>query len=141
MPAPNPLAIATSSVQRLVKEEAYYHKDLASQEVRVQKLEKDVKEGGADQDENAEYMLKQEVSIIQTVIDEKSSLHADTQLQKRALEETKSVFGPLRTRIADAVAKLEEQIALGESEDAPAEELSKAKEALKQGQNAVNSSS
>ncbi|PSR99400.1 tubulin binding cofactor A [Coniella lustricola] len=120
MPAPSPLAIATSSVQRLVKEEAYYHKDLASQEVRVQKLEKDISEGGADLDENAEYMLKQE---------------------KKALQETKSVFGPLRSRIADAVAKLEEQIALSESEDAPAEQLTKAKEALKQGQGAVQTTS
>lgn len=61
MPAPSALAIATSSVQRLVKEESYYHKELASQQVRVDKLEADVKEQKADLDENAEYMLKQEV--------------------------------------------------------------------------------
>lgn len=62
MPAPSPLSIATSSVQRLVKEETYYHKDLASQQVRIEKLEKDLKEDSADLDENAEYVLKQEVS-------------------------------------------------------------------------------
>lgn len=62
MPAPSPLSIATSSVQRLVKEETYYHKELASQQVRVDKLEGQIKENSADLDENAEYTLKQEVS-------------------------------------------------------------------------------
>lgn len=61
MPAPSALAIASSSVQRLVKEETYYHKELASQQVRVDKLDADVKDQKADLDENAEYMLKQEV--------------------------------------------------------------------------------
>ncbi|KAH8788808.1 tubulin binding cofactor A [Diaporthe sp. PMI_573] len=118
MAPPTPLAVATSSVQRLVKEEAYYHKDLASQQARIAKLEKDIGEKSADLDENAEYVLKQE---------------------KQAAEETKNVFGPLRSRIADAVAKLEEQIAIGESSgDAGAEaELVKAREVLKQGQDAL----
>lgn len=61
MAPPTPLAVATSSVQRLVKEEAYYHKDLASQEARIAKLEKDIAEKSADLDENADYVLKQEV--------------------------------------------------------------------------------
>lgn len=61
MAPPTPLAVATSSVQRLVKEEAYYHKDLASQQARIAKLEKDIGEKSADLDENAEYVLKQEV--------------------------------------------------------------------------------
>lgn len=61
MPAPSPLSIAASSVQRLVKEEAYYHKELAGQQVRVDKLEGQIKEKSADLDENAEYLLKQEV--------------------------------------------------------------------------------
>lgn len=55
-------------------------------------------------------------------------------VQKRAIEETKTVFGPLRSRIADAVAKLEEQIAIGDSEGGDEAELTKAREALKQGQ-------
>ncbi|KAI3400267.1 hypothetical protein diail_3648 [Diaporthe ilicicola] len=119
MAPPTPLAVATSSVQRLVKEEAYYHKDLASQQVRIAKLEKDISEKSSDLDENAEYVLKQE---------------------KQAAEETKNVFGPLRSRITDAVSKLEEQIAIGESgggDDAVEAELAKAKEALKQGQDAL----
>ncbi|KAF3762370.1 tubulin binding cofactor A [Cryphonectria parasitica EP155] len=121
MPAPSPLSIATSSVQRLVKEETYYHKDLASQQARVEKLEKDAQEPGAaqQQDENAGYMLNQE---------------------KKALEETKAVFGPLRGRIADAVSKLEEQIAIGESENSSAEELARAREALKQGEDSLKKS-
>lgn len=51
-----------------------------------------------------------------------------------AAAETEKMFGPLRERISDAVRKLEEQIALGESEGAGDEELAKAREALKAGQ-------
>lgn len=50
------LEIFTSSVQRLVKEEASYHNEIKQQTERVQKLES--QEGG---DENREYMLNQEV--------------------------------------------------------------------------------
>ena len=50
------LEIFTSSVQRLVKEEASYHNEIKQQSERVQKLES--QEGG---DENREYMLNQEV--------------------------------------------------------------------------------
>lgn len=53
--APSKLAIATSAVKRLVKEEASYHKELEQQEARIKKLE------GGSEDENAEYQLKQEV--------------------------------------------------------------------------------
>ncbi|KAK2610966.1 hypothetical protein N8I77_004351 [Diaporthe amygdali] len=120
MAPPTPLAVATSSVQRLVKEETYYHKDLASQQARIEKLEKDISEKSSDLDENAEYVLKQE---------------------KQAAEETKNVFGPLRNRITDAISKLEEQIAISESSgddgDAAAAELTKAREVLKQGQDAL----
>jgi hypothetical protein len=57
MAPPSQLAIATSSVQRLVKEEASYHKELAQQEARLEKLL-----ASKDEDENAEYQLKQEAS-------------------------------------------------------------------------------
>jgi len=114
MAPPSALAIATQAVQRLVKEESYYHKEQASQEKRIEKLEEDIAAGGANLDSNAEYVLKQE---------------------KTALEETKKVFEPLKERIVKAVGTLEEQIAISESEGvAPAEELTKAKEALKSGQ-------
>lgn len=57
MPPPSPLAIATSSLQRLVKEEASYYKELEKQEARLKKIEESTEE-----DENREYTLKQEVS-------------------------------------------------------------------------------
>lgn len=56
MPPPSQLAIATSSVHRLIKEEASYHKELTQQEARIIKLESEV-----STDENAEFQLKQEV--------------------------------------------------------------------------------
>lgn len=56
MAPPTPLAIATSSVNRLVKEEASYHKELSTQEARLAKLQ-----ASTEEDENAEYQLKQEV--------------------------------------------------------------------------------
>jgi tubulin-specific chaperone A len=61
MPAPSPLAIATQSVQRLVKEDSYYRKELAQQSERVAKLEADLKPLTESEDENAAFMLKQEV--------------------------------------------------------------------------------
>ena len=62
--APSQLQIATSALQRLVKEEASYHKELAQQQSRIAKLE--AKQGqpaeDADGDDgNAEFELKQEV--------------------------------------------------------------------------------
>jgi hypothetical protein len=61
MAPPTPLSIATQAVNRLIKEEAYYHKEQASQEKRIAKLEEDIKSNSADLDSNAEYILKQEV--------------------------------------------------------------------------------
>ncbi len=55
MPAPSKLNIATSSLQRLVKEESSYHKELEQQHARLKKTELD------QADENAEYMVKQQV--------------------------------------------------------------------------------
>lgn len=60
--APSQLQIATSSLQRLLKEEASYHKEQAQQEARIAKLEKEGTDGAAgDEDGNREYVLKQEV--------------------------------------------------------------------------------
>ena len=58
MPAPSPLAIATSVLNRLVKEEKSYHKELEQQNVKIAKLE-----AGEDADnENADFILRQQVS-------------------------------------------------------------------------------
>ena len=156
MVQPSPLAIATSSVQRLVKEESFYHKDQEKQEARIKKLEEDIAAGGADLDSNAEYVVKQEVRNFsrpfrtaaplphsrsngqqqqqqqqQQIALARNHLTAE---KKTALEETKKVFEPLRERIVKAVQTLEEQIAISESDGtAKEDELTKAREMLKSG--------
>jgi tubulin-specific chaperone A len=61
MAPPTPLTIATSSVQRLVTEEASYHRELQQQEERIKRLEAEQIAAGEDDDGNREYTLKQEV--------------------------------------------------------------------------------
>lgn len=70
--APSQLQIATSVLQRLVKEEASYHKELEQQQARIAKLEAKAKakqdgngagEEDDDDDGNAEFQLKQEVCV------------------------------------------------------------------------------
>ncbi|PQE27426.1 Tubulin binding cofactor A protein [Rutstroemia sp. NJR-2017a BVV2] len=107
MAPPSPLSIATSSVSRLVKEEASYHKELLSQEARLKKLEE-----GTEEDENREFSLKQE---------------------RAAIEETKAVFPPLRERIGDAILKLEDQIKRSDNET----EIKKAEEVVKEAKEAA----
>ncbi|PFH60193.1 hypothetical protein XA68_11322 [Ophiocordyceps unilateralis] len=93
MPAPSPLSISTGSVQRLLKEEASYHTELAEQQARAKAL---ATTKGEDEDGNAAFLLKQ---------------------QRAVVEQTRAVFAPLRLRIDEAVAKLEEQLAAAEGED------------------------
>ena len=114
MPAPSPLTIATQAVNRLVKEEQYYQKELAQQTERVKKLEAEAANSndGGGGDDNAEFMLKQE---------------------RKVIEETKTMFLPLHEKIGEAVRRLEEQIATAESEGGSADEMAKAKEALESG--------
>ncbi|KAI9712421.1 MAG: hypothetical protein M1820_001634 [Bogoriella megaspora] len=111
MAPPSQLSIATQSVQRLVKEEASYHKELEQQQERIKRAENGT-------GENAEYELKQE---------------------QEALEETKRVFPSLRKRIDEAISKLEQQLEAGkESGDpAPVEEINKAKEAVVEARKSV----
>ncbi|TPX18454.1 uncharacterized protein E0L32_011639 [Thyridium curvatum] len=117
MPAPSELAIATKAVERLTKEERYYQSELVRQQERVQKLEEEIKKGGADLDPNAEFILRQE---------------------KQAADETVAIFTPLKERTEAAVTKLEEQLAMSESSGSAADdELTAAREALKKGQQAV----
>ncbi|EAA57962.1 hypothetical protein AN6176.2 [Aspergillus nidulans FGSC A4] len=54
------LEIATSAVQRLVKEEASYRREAEQQKERIKKLEAQ----DASTDENRDYMLKQEVRCV-----------------------------------------------------------------------------
>ncbi|KAI0523717.1 tubulin binding cofactor A [Xylaria bambusicola] len=112
MPAPSPLVIATQSVQRLVKEDSYYRKELAQQTERVKKIEAELKASPDSADGNAAFILKQE---------------------QKAVEETRAVFVPLRERIVEAMQRLEERIATAESEGAAADEIAKANEAMQLG--------
>lgn len=57
MGPPSRLAVATSSLQRLLKEESSYHKELSQQEAHIEQLEQEPTGG----DENAEFQLNQEV--------------------------------------------------------------------------------
>jgi hypothetical protein len=58
MPAPSRLQIATSSLERLLKEEASYHKELEQGEARIRTAEQQ-----NSSDENADYMIRQEVLL------------------------------------------------------------------------------
>ena len=115
MPPPTPLSIATSSVTRLVKEEASYHRELESQQKRVEKLEAEIAEGKPDEDGNREYVLKQEVRSSFSVYSGwggemgrwgDAVMGADV-MQKQALEETRNVLPSLKKKIAEAVEKLD----------------------------------
>lgn len=60
MGPPSQLSIATSALNRLVKEEKSYHDEASHQEARIAKLEQG---GSSSGDENAEYTLRQEVRV------------------------------------------------------------------------------
>ncbi|KAM0332574.1 hypothetical protein ACHAQA_002858 [Verticillium albo-atrum] len=117
MPAPSQLSIATQAVTRLLREEISYEKELIQQQGKVVTLQAEVDSGLPDEDGNRAHMLKQ---------------------LKQAVVETENVFPRVKERINDATAKLEEQIALAESNGTPAEELELARVALKSGQEAQN---
>lgn len=61
MAPPTPLAIATSSVNRLLKEEASYHKEVEQEEASIKALKEKIESGQDDEDGNGKYMLKQQV--------------------------------------------------------------------------------
>ncbi|KAI9736834.1 MAG: hypothetical protein M1818_005885 [Claussenomyces sp. TS43310] len=114
MAPPSSLAIATSVVQRLVKEEASYHKELEKQEARLQQTQ-----ASDDGDENKEYQLKQE---------------------RAAIEETKRVFPPLRQRILEAVQRLEDGLQEEQAKgDVPSDEVAKAEEVIQSAKVATTS--
>ncbi|KAL7946368.1 tubulin binding cofactor A [Trichoderma barbatum] len=110
MPPPSPLVIATGAVNRLLKEEASYHKELLEQEANAKAQEEKIKSGQDDEDGNATFILKQ---------------------QQLVVEQTRAVFKPLRNRITQAVEKLEDLVAAEEKTgSASPEELANAKAAL-----------
>ncbi|ORY15969.1 tubulin binding cofactor A-domain-containing protein [Clohesyomyces aquaticus] len=105
MAPPSKLAVATSSLTRLVKEEASYHKEMAEQEARIKKIQE------STGDENAEYQLKQE---------------------RQGLEETKKVIPSMHEKISQAIQKLEDEMQSNTDNggEAPAVEVTKAEDAL-----------
>jgi tubulin-specific chaperone A len=56
---PTQIQIATSSLERLVKEEASYYKEIDQQQARITKIEN----GQGDDPDNLDFQLKQEVSV------------------------------------------------------------------------------
>ncbi|KAI9374030.1 tubulin binding cofactor A [Aspergillus egyptiacus] len=107
------LEITTASVQRLVKEEASYRRELEQQKERIQKLEAQK----PDEDENRDYTLKQE---------------------RLALEETQRVFPSLKKKIEEAIAKLNELLVEEGKKGAESnvEQINAAKEAIAQARTA-----
>ncbi|KAJ5896708.1 uncharacterized protein N7473_006107 [Penicillium subrubescens] len=112
MPPRSQLEINTSSVLRLVKEEASYHREAVEQVERIKKLENDKSE-----DENREYLLQQE---------------------HRALEETKKVFPSLKKKLAETVAELQSLIAeeAAKGSESNVAHITAAKEAIAQAKTA-----
>ncbi|KAI9890639.1 MAG: hypothetical protein M1814_003708 [Vezdaea aestivalis] len=92
MPAPSPLAISISVLNRLTKEEKSYHKELSQQEARLAKPD-------LTDPENAEFQAKQEA---------------------KAIEQTKAVIVDMQKKIDGAALKVESM--LGEKGNDPAEE-------------------
>ncbi|KAI9654349.1 MAG: hypothetical protein M1821_006665 [Bathelium mastoideum] len=119
MAPPSQLAIATSVVQRLLKEDKSYQSELKQQQERIQRAEEQVahfQEGDSGNvDENAEYVLNQE---------------------RKAMEETKAVFPSLRKRTEEAVTKLEQQLE-HDKESASVEEINAAKDAILSGKKSL----
>ncbi|KAI5363751.1 putative tubulin binding cofactor A [Septoria linicola] len=118
MPAPSQIAIATSALNRLVKEEKSYRGEYDSQKARIAKLEAD-----QSNDENAEYILRQE---------------------RKVLQETEAMFPQLKQKITEAKEKLEVQLEQdkgpGDQSNTP-EDVTKAKEAIAAAQTAIRESS
>ncbi|EAU29851.1 conserved hypothetical protein [Aspergillus terreus NIH2624] len=108
----SPLEIATASVQRLVKEEASYHRELQQQTERIKRLESETGD-----DENREYMLKQE---------------------RLALEETKNVLPSLKQKIEESIAKLDSLLVEEgqKGSESNVEHINAAKEAIAQARTA-----
>ncbi|KAI4216972.1 MAG: hypothetical protein LQ351_000921 [Letrouitia transgressa] len=109
-PPPSRLAIATASVHRLLKEEASYRTELRSQEARLTRLQQ-----GAEDDtdnDNREWEIGQETD----------------EGQRRAIEETKAVFGPLREKVLAAVEALEGMLMTSEGDESG--EVTAAREAI-----------
>ncbi|PSN67588.1 tubulin binding cofactor A [Corynespora cassiicola Philippines] len=109
MAPPSDLRKQTQVLQRLVKEVAFHRKDLKTQEERVAKLKAN------PDDENAEFMLKQ---------------------QRQAIEETKRVIPAVQEKVTQAIEDLESLLENNKGEDASVE-VTDAEQAIKDAKEAV----
>ncbi|KAF8531578.1 tubulin binding cofactor A-domain-containing protein [Trichophaea hybrida] len=108
MAPPTTLAIKTSAVSRLIKEESMYHKELVVEQKRLEKME-------ADTENCDEYAITQ---------------------QKKVVEETKSVVPPVREKLKAAIEVLEFQLQSAPASE-PAENKEKASKAIEDGKNVL----
>ncbi|KAF3216006.1 hypothetical protein TWF191_009169 [Orbilia oligospora] len=100
MPPPSPLKIKTSSVTRLIKEEQSYHKELASQKARLQRME--------DNNED-EYEIKQQVCY-------NNLLNGCGLVLKKVVADTEQMIPAVQQKLEQAVEALELQLELIEEE-------------------------
>ncbi len=104
MAPPSRLAVATSSLQRLLKEESSYYKEVAQQEAHIKQLEQEPSDG----DENAEFQLKQEVLLQRIASPLCQASSGLIYVQRQAVQETKNIFPSIRQGILDGATKLEQ---------------------------------
>ncbi|KAG7006401.1 hypothetical protein G7Y79_00015g039910 [Physcia stellaris] len=114
MAPPSQLSIATSSVLRLLKEEASYRTELEGQKKRLQTLET---ESDDDEEGNRAWNIGQE---------------------KRAMKETEAVFAPLKEKVVTAVEALESLLLAseeGRGDGGGEDEIVKARNAVEKSKN------
>lgn len=85
MPPPNPLSIATSSLARLIREEASYHKEQEQQEAAITKLESQSEDKENEGEEgNRKFTLTQQVCVYSFPSSFKSYFNRRNDLRKKA---------------------------------------------------------
>lgn len=104
------LKIKTGVLKRLIAEEKSYRQELSEQTITLSNFKK------VDGDEDYEWKLKK---------------------QKEVIEETKKMIPDAQLRLSKSLAELQELVGAHEEEWAGTEELTKAKELIKDGEQAV----
>ncbi|MBE3048775.1 hypothetical protein IMZ48_41000 [Candidatus Bathyarchaeota archaeon] len=150
---PTKLHIATQAVVRLLKERAFYHKEVETEKAKIIRLRAALAEkiaGGVvpDPEENEEYLIDQRVRytpppphlslsyLLSRVSPDYRKETVLTYTQERAIRETEGIFGPLGEKIEKAAANLED--AIGAADGATPEEKEKAKKAVEDAKAALS---
>ncbi|KAG0149595.1 hypothetical protein CROQUDRAFT_669116 [Cronartium quercuum f. sp. fusiforme G11] len=108
------LKIKTGVLQRLIKEEKFYHQELIEQTIKLESLSSSKP---LPNDDDYEWKLRK---------------------QKEVIEETKKMIPDAQLRLSKSLAELQELVAAHEEEWADTEELAKAKGVIDEGQKAVD---